>query len=217
MVTMMNVRKIIKDIGKDRPEIAYIGAASRKDNRLIYAVISALIKAGCKCRIQRVALAPRNTDLKKAQAALKNCDAVLISGGDVDAGMQVLREKNMVGFFQDLAKQGKLIIGMSAGSIMMSREWVRWRNPQDDSTAELFPCLGLVPFICDTHAEGDNWAELKMALQLEKPGVTGYGITSGAYLKAYPDGRLEAKVGNSARYTKVDGKVEQQPDLIPNK
>jgi hypothetical protein len=35
MVTMMNVRNIIKSIGKERPEIAYIGAASMKDNRMI--------------------------------------------------------------------------------------------------------------------------------------------------------------------------------------
>ena len=121
----------------------------------------------------------------------------------------------MVEFFQELARQGKLFIGASAGTILMSREWVRWRNPKNDASAELFPCLGLVPFLCDTHAEADDWAELKTALQLEKDDVTGYGINSGAYLKVYPDGRLEAEVGKVARFVRRNGKIERQSNLLP--
>jgi peptidase E len=215
LTTFSNVRKIIKNIGKVKPDIAFVGAASLKDNWLIYVIISTFIKAGCNCRIHRVVIAPRNADLKKARAMLQNADAVFISGGDVEVGMQVLKEKNMVGFLQDLARQGKLFIGASAGSIMMSKGWVRWRDPNDDSTVELFPCLGLVPIYCDTHAEKDDWVELKAALQLEGAGTPGYGITSGAYLKAYPDGRLEAEVGAVVRYTLLNGKIERQADLLP--
>jgi peptidase E len=215
LTTMSYVRKIINDIGKKKPVIAFVGAASLKDNWLIYVIISAFIKAGCKCRMQRVVIAPSNANLQKARETLNKADAVLISGGDVEAGMQVLREKKMVEFFQDLAKQGKPFIGISAGTIMMSREWVRWRDPKDDATVELFPCLGLVPIICDTHCEIDDWAELKTALQLEKTGVTGYGITSGACLKAYPDGRMEAEAGSVERYIRRDGIIERQPDLLP--
>ena len=215
LTTMVYVRKIIQGIGKKRPEIAYVGAASLKDNWLIYVMISSFIKAGCNCRIQRVVTAPRNANLQKAREILNKADAVLISGGDVEAGMQVLQEKNMVEFFQDLAKQGKPFIGISAGTIMMSKEWVRWGNPEDDSTVELFPCLGLVPIICDTHCEIDDWTELKTALQLERTVVTGYGITSGACLKVYPDGRLEAEAGSVERYIRRDGKIERQPDLLP--
>jgi peptidase E len=181
--TFANFRKVIQSIGKEKPVIAYVGVASLKDNWLIYFILSSYIKIGCNCRINRVVIAPRNANLQKAKEILKNADAVFISGGDVEAGMQVLKQKNMVEFFQELARQGKLFIGASAGTILMSREWVHWRNPRDDASAELFPCLGLVPIICDTHAELDDWVELKIALQLEKSDVSGYGITSGAYLK----------------------------------
>ena len=215
MITMANVRNIIKGIGKTEPLIAYVGVASMKDNRLIYLVISAIIKAGCKCRIQRVVLAPRNANIEKAKRILRNADAIFMGGGDMEVGMQILKEKNMVGFLHELAQQGKQFIGISAGSIMMSREWVRWKNSKDDSTAELFSCLGLVPFICDTHAEIDDWAELKTSLQLGKTGITGYGITSGAYLKVLPSGRIEAEVGNIVRYKWLNGKIEREPDLFP--
>jgi peptidase E len=214
MTTISNIQKIIKDIGQQKPVIAYVGTASLKDNWLIFAILSAFIKMGCKCRISRVVIAPRNANLEKAKQILSKADAVLVSGGYVDVGMQVLQEKKMVGFIHDLAKAGKLFIGISAGSIMISKEWVRWRNPQDDDSAELFHCLGLVPIICDTHAEKDDWIELKTALQLEKTGITGYGITSGAYLKAYPDGRLEAKAGNVARFARRNAKIERMDDLL---
>ena len=83
----------------------------------------------CNCRIIRVVIAPRKANLQKAQEILKNADAVFISGGDVEAGMQVLKQKKMVEFFQDLASLGKLFIGGSAGSILIAKEWVRWEKP----------------------------------------------------------------------------------------
>jgi len=213
--TLAGIGKIIKSIGKAKPDIAFVGAASSNDKWMVYALISALIKAGCKCRIQRVVLAPPKADLKKARRILQEADAIFISGGDVELGMQVLKEKNMVGLLGDLARQGKLFFGVSAGSIMLSKAWVRWKDPDDDSTAELFPCLGLVPIICDTHAEEDDWVELKTALQLAEAGTLGYGIPSGACLKAYPDGRLEAEGGPVVRYAFLKGKIKRQADLLP--
>ena len=211
--SMNNLRNIINSTGKPKPVVAFVGAASMKDNWLVYVLISTFIKAGCNCRIKRVLIAPRNADLDKARETLRNADVIFISGGDVEIGMRVLQEKNMVAFFQDLAKQGKLFLGMSAGSIMIGKEWVRWQDPDDDATAELFPCLGLVPLICDTHAEGDDWVELKTALKLAGEGTIGYGITSGAILKAYPDGRLEAEAGPVMRYKSVNGLIERLADL----
>ncbi len=206
--------KVFQSFG-EKPVIAVVGVASLKDNRLIHTLMATLIKSNCKSKVCRVAIAHPEADIDKAKEMLQKADAVFMSGGDAEIGMQILKEKNMAGFLQELAKQGKPFLGASAGTIMMCREWVRWRDPEDDATAELFPCLGLAPVICDTHAEGDDWVELKAALQLEKEGTAGYGIPSGAYLKVYPDGRLEAFVEPAARFVKIDGKVERQPDLLP--
>lgn len=212
--TFAAVRAIIDGLGKAKPVVAYVGVASLEDNWMIYAVSSGLIKAGCRCRLARVVLAPPRADLDKARRTLEKADAVFMSGGDVEAGMRILREKNMVEFFQDLARRGKPFIGISAGSIMLAKEWVRWSDPENDSTAELFPCLGIAPLLCDTHAEDDDWAELKTALGLKGSG-TGYGIVSGSYLKVYPDGRAEAGSGPVARYTIRNKKLDRLPDLEP--
>jgi peptidase E len=208
------MQTIIKDIGKAKPVIAYVGVATG-DNWPFYKMISGLIKRAGPCQIERVLIAQKKADLEKAKLALQSADAVFMSGGDMEVGMSILDEKNLVGFFQELYKQDKLFIGVSAGSIMLANEWVTWGDPDDDSTAELFPCLGIAPVICDTHAEEDDWEELKYALLLKNDSAIGYGIPSGACLKIYPDGTPEALGGVITRYGTQKGKVKRQANLAP--
>lgn len=205
---------IFKDINKISPIIAYIGVAS-DDNLLFYKSISSMIKNAGNCNITRILLCPKKADIQKAQDMLNSADAIFMSGGDVEKGMQVLEEKNMINFLTDIYNNGTLFFGASAGSIMLAKEWVRWKNPEDDSTAELFPCLGFAPILCDTHAESDNWAELRVALKLKVENTMGYGITSGSCLKSLPYGEQEAIGGSISRYQKYNGKVVKKPDLSP--
>jgi peptidase E len=216
LTTFKLIGDVIRSSGKARPEVALIGVASLRDNPLVGWIMTMLIKTGCKCRVKRVKLARPDADIEKAKEVLKKADVIFFGGGDAEEGMRILKEKKMDGFFHDLAIQGKVLIGASAGTIMLSREWVCWKNPDDDKTAELFQCTGLTDVICDTHAEGDNWVELQAALQLKENGATGYGIPSGAYLEVHPEGRLEAKGGAVARYTNINGKIERQADLTSN-
>jgi len=210
------IRTILRDTGKIQPTIAYVGVASG-DNWPFYLMMSAMIKEAGGCQIRRVLIASKKADLNKAQALLESADAIFVSGGDVEAGMQILEEKNMAGFLTDLFKQGKILFGVSAGSIMLAREWVRWRDPEDDSTAELFPCLGMTPIICDTHAEADDWEELKAALKLKEEATRGYGIPSGSCLKVYPDGRMEALDGAITQFLKRGNSIVKQPALLPRR
>jgi hypothetical protein len=208
--------KVINGLGKKKPLAAVVGTASLKDNRLIFLLLAALIKSKCRCRVRRAAIAHPKADIAKAKELLQKADIIFMSGGDAEEGMRILKEKKMDGFIKGLVKEGKPILGMSAGTIMMSNEWVCWQDPDDDATAGLYSCLGLANVICDTHAEGDDWVELKAALQLKPDGAVGYGIPSGTFLKAYPDGRLEAPAGAVARYRKINDKVERMLDLLPS-
>ena len=208
------LQEVFREIGKVSPSIAYVGVAS-DDNRIFYQFIADMIKNSGACKVNRVLICSPKADLSKAKGTLESADAIFISGGDVEMGIQVLEEKDMAGFLQGLYKQGKLFFGASAGSITLAREWVRWKDPNDDSTAELFPCLGLAPIICDTHAEDDDWAELKMALKLSEDNVQGYGIPAKACLKVYPDGRIEALGDAITRYIQHNGQVERQSNLLP--
>jgi peptidase E len=206
------IQAVFKETGKSSPVISYVGAAS-EDNWGFYLMISNWIKKAADCKLKRVLIAPKKADLDKARTILQSSDAIFMSGGDVEAGMQALEEKGLSGFFKDLYEQGKLFFGASAGSIMLAREWVRWRDPEDDSSAEIFPCLNVAPVICDTHAEGDGWEELKAALNLKENNSRGYGIPSGACLKVYPDGKMEAIGGPVCQYARLENQVVKLEDI----
>jgi hypothetical protein len=92
---------------------------------------------------------------------------------------------------------------------------VRWPDPDDDSSAELFPCLGCAPIICDTHDEQAGWEELQAALMLEKVGFKGYGLSSGSGVKVTPDGKVTAIGGTVYQYIRRKGGVERIDDILP--
>ena len=200
--------------GVAAPSVGYVGTANDDDTRFLSFMAKEMREAGAG-RVNHALITPKNADLKKAKDILASADIVFIGGGDVERGTEVLREKGMVDFLLQLYKQGKPFFGVSAGSIMLAKEWVRWRDPDDDATAEVFPCLGLAPVICDTHAEEDDWQELKALLALEPDNVKGYGIPSGAAIKVSPDGKVEAAGGPVAHYIRRGKRVERLPDILP--
>jgi len=205
---------IFKDIGKTRPSIAYVGVAS-DDNWGFYLMMARMIKSAADCTVERVVLVSKKADIAKARSVLESSDAVFMSGGDVEAGIQILKDKNLTEYFVSLYDEGKLFFGASAGSIMMADKWVRWPDPNDDSSAELFPCLGIAHVLLDTHAEEDDWEELRAAVALERDNACGFGIASGSCLKVDPVGKIQALGGPVARYLRQNGKVIRQPDLLP--
>jgi peptidase E len=204
----------LRECGKPSPSVGYVGTASDDDTRFLSFMMKEMQGAGAG-RISHALITPHHANLKKAQDVLAVADIVFISGGDVERGMEVLREKGMVDFLFQLYRQGKPFFGVSAGSIMLAKEWIRWRDPDDDATAEIFPCLGMAPIICDTHAEEDDWQELKALLALEQDNVKGYGIPSGAAIKVFPDGKVEALAGAVSQYIRRGGRVERLPDILP--
>lgn len=210
------LRSILEETGQEKPVIAYVGVAS-DDNWGFFQLISGMIKQACNCQIKRVLIARKNANLDKAREVLGSSDAVFMSGGDMEVGMKLLIEKDLAEYLKDLYTQGKLFFGVSAGSIMLANEWIRWSDPEDETTSELFPCLGIAPLICDTHAEEDGWVELKAALKLKEDGAVGYGIPSKACLKISPDGALEALGDAIVRFGLHNGKIIRQKDILPLK
>jgi peptidase E len=206
--------RILASCDVPHPSIAYVGAASG-DSRPFFLMISGYLRA---CGAGHVTLAPlvgKRAKLEKARAILKSADMVFISGGDVEAGMEVLEERQILPFLRKLFEKGKPFFGSSAGSIMLGRQWVRWENPDDDATASLFSCMGLVPIVCDTHGEVERWEELRTLLRLTPKGTIGYGIPPRGGLRVYPDGTLEALGVPAQSYAHRGGAVVRSADLPP--
>lgn len=169
------------------PSIAYIGAASGDDPGFFKRLSAAFKKAGAG-QIQLAPIASASASAASFEHILLSADLIFLSGGDVKAGMHWLEKHGVVPLLRRLYKAGTPFFGLSAGSIMLAEHWVHWDDPDNDATAAPFHCLGLAPVICDTHAEDDDWLELKILLQWLPEDTVGYGIPSGGGLRVTPSG-----------------------------
>ena len=206
---------VFRIFGVENPEVAYIGAASG-DNLEFFNYMTAAFRSSGAGNVFMVPTITPDFDIDKTREILEQADIIFISGGDVEFGMSVLNSKELVGVLADLYRKGKKFFGISAGSIMLAQKWIRWTDPNDDQTAEIFPCCGLAPLICDTHGETDQWEELKALLMLETKGSIGYGITSGSAIQIDGHGEIQAYGGNIARFIRREDKIELLTDLLPS-
>ncbi len=143
--------------------VAYVGAASNDDASFFEMITGALKTRGVRFQLAKTA-SPR-ASVSAARALLEESDLVFVSGGDVDHGMKVLRSRGLDTALRQLAHAGKPMFGLSAGSIMLAREWVRFPD-DDEARAEIFPCLGIAPVHVDAHAEEEDWHELRTLVRL---------------------------------------------------
>jgi putative intracellular protease/amidase len=216
-----NFARAVSEVGKERPLVAYVGVATGDDPRFFDMITGGLNKK--KARIEPVKIAPPRSDLGAARALLDECDLVFMSGGDVDAGMKTLHRKKMDDVLRGLARAGKPMFGVSAGSLMLAQEWVRFRGA-GHGRPEIFPCLGVAPIHVDAHSEDDDWSELRILVGLlhrrgdARP--TGYGLTRGGGLRLAVDAhgakkRMAAIGSRIPRLVVKGGAVVHAPPLAP--
>ena len=183
------LQTVFGNCGVSSPSIAYIGAANNDDRGFFVWVSSTFAKSGSG----EVMLAPtaRRFDRRSFEKTCEAADAIFISGGDVEGGMSVVARRGIAPFLSELYRGGKLLFGLSAGSIMLARAWVRWKDDAD-TIGCLFPCLGIADILCDVHGEEDNWVELRALLKLSPDSGIGYGIRAGSAIRVDPESTVEA-------------------------
>jgi cyanophycinase-like exopeptidase len=207
------VQEVFRRAGVQRPRVAYVGAASG-DDAASRRFLTALLRRSGAAAVLPAPLSARAADAGKARAVMQGADLVFLSGGDVGEGMKALEERGVIPFLRALFRAGKPFMGISAGSIMLARKWVKWGDAGDEASAALFSCLGFARLLCDTHEEGEQWPELRAALGLSLPGTTGYGIVSGSAL-AVQDGSITALGGEVHVFRRRASGVAQLKSLPP--
>ena len=190
------LKEAVQRTGKDKPLVLYVGAASGDDPTFGTALGALMTGAGAH-RVLWPKLAGHRKQTNQMRQALADVDLVFVGGGDVEAGMDVLRNAGLLDDFHAAADRGAVFAAMSAGAIMLGKRWIRWPNADaGDDDAETYECLGVVPFALDTHGEGDAWQEARSyaavrARELGKK-ARAYGVPSGGALVIDHRGRIEA-------------------------
>jgi peptidase E len=179
----------IEEIGITRPLVAYMGVASEDNLGFQKMITTELAFTGARFKAAR--MASPEASVPAAKKLLQEADLVFFSGGDVDLGMRLLAERGVLKDLRDLCKAGKPMFGLSAGSVMLARDWVRFPD-DDDAKAEIFDGIGAAPFHVDAHSEEDDWAKLRtLLLLLHKRGdknPVGYGLTVKGGVSVVVDG-----------------------------
>jgi len=202
----------LRDLGKTKPTVAYIGAA-HGDSLMFFLFIKRLITAAGAGKVELVPLVKKKSDIEKAQSIIQSADCIFVSGGDVKEGMRVLTERSVIALIKKRYNEGALIIGVSAGSIMLAKQWIDWPDENNEASAELFPCMNIAPVLCDTHGEEDEWNELHSLVHLTEGDQIGYGIPSGGAMRISPDGVVEAISMPLFRIEQRGGKIARINDL----
>jgi dipeptidase E len=213
--TARHIRAAVAAVQKPRPLVAYVGAASG-DNAAFRQLIGAVF-IGTGARVEAVKLTSPRAKVSVARQVLEGADLVFISGGDVDQGMRVLHDRGVVELLRALGDGGRPMMGLSAGSIMLGRAWVRFVDDRDDQ-AELFDCLGVAPVHLDTHSEDDGWSELRTLVRLLGDEAVGYGVPSaGCLVVDREDGRpsLRARGAAVVRLAGRGGAVVEDGAIAP--
>ena len=182
---------------KEGPTALYVGAANGDDDSFGTS-LCALIAAAGAADVAWPKLSVRPRQKAAACTALERVDFVFIGGGDVEAGMDVLRSAQLVANIHAAAARGVVFAGMSAGAIMLGKRWIRWPHEDaGDDEAETYECLGLAPCSLDTHGEGDDWREARSfaAVRTRELGRKArvYAVPSGGALVVGSGGRMHAR------------------------
>ncbi len=195
--------KALAETGVENPKVAYIGTASG-DSRIFMQFIAQSLKKAGAGEVSMCPMVGRRANLTLSEQKLRDCDAVYVSGGEVEDGIVGIPD-GIKALLRELREQGKVFIGLSAGTIMLGKAWPHWDDEDKDfDKARLFDCLCFANTIFDTHAEDDGFVELKKAVELSDNGFVGYGIPSDCAVIIHPDGSFE-KIGKVLTCTNVDG------------
>jgi len=186
-------------IASDTPKAAYLGA-SNGDDPAFYSIFEAAME-GIGIRDCRMILSSLPAD---DQSFIDNSDIILLAGGEVERGWNVIKETGLKDLIIRKYYEGSVLIGVSAGAVQLGMFGL---SEVEGSANRLIDTFKLIPFIIGTHEEREEWISLKGAMNLLNDSVRGIGIPAGGGLVYHPDHSIEAIRYPACEFTMKDGEL----------
>jgi len=175
--------RLTRDLDRARPSAAYVGA-SNGDDPQFYSIFTAAMEGinVTDCRMIMSAYSAED------QLFLESADIVLLAGGDLKRGWDVIEG---VGIKEAILRRyysGAVLLGVSAGAVLLG---LFGFNEGDEVSTSLFDAFKLVPFAVDVHQEASDWQRLSSMIKVLDSNVAGLGIPSGGGVIYHPDQAIE--------------------------
>jgi cyanophycinase len=177
------------------PRAAYLGAANG-DRPEYYSIFEGAMEM-VGVRDRRMILSGYSA---QDRAYLRSADLIVLAGGDVGAGLRVLRATGMDDDLDERRREGAVLVGVSAGAVHLGA--MGWLG-DEPAEGELVGALGIVPYSVDAHDEANGWRRLRKLLGRSLPGSVAIGVPAGGGIVHHPDGTVEP-VGRSAVELRVE-------------
>jgi len=198
-------------IGSPAPRAAYVGAANG-DQPEYYSIFEGAMEM-IGVRDRRMILSDYSD---QDRAYLRSADIIVLAGGDVGAGLRVLRETRMDDDLDERHREGAVLVGVSAGAAHLGA--MAWLG-DEPADGELVGALGIVPFSVDAHDEAGGWRRLRQLVARSLPGSVGIGVPFGGGIIHHPDGTVEPVARTAVEFRLVDDRIVESilypPDSLP--
>ena len=176
------ISRLLEDLGPlknvEHVNAAYIGASNGDISDFFEIFLAAMAQLNVSsCRL--IPSKPTKADLEFLNAA----DLILLAGGEVRLGWEVMKENGVAEIIRSKRQEGVTLLGISAGAIQLGLFGM------DQETT--FDTFQFAPFIIDAHDEANDWERLSTIVTTHQ-GISGYGIPFGGGLVYHPDGTIEA-------------------------
>lgn len=169
----------VKMAGKEKPNFLFVGIASQFADSYYDAMKAIYKELGCECQYLKKKNIINNRDI--VENKIRNADIIYIGGGDTIKLMNELENYNLKDLFIEAAINNKVIVGISAGAIMLCNEGysdsLKIRGESDKY--DFIKGLGIVPIIFSPH----HSVEKNNELLLEIGNREVYGLENGVALK----------------------------------
>lgn len=117
---------------------------------------------------------------------LSTADLVLLAGGDVDGGFEIIKRNGMDSAVVSRYYDGAVLVGVSAGAMQLGMGWLKRDSPGTSVG------LKLVPSYVDVHGERNDWRHLRQLIEAQEEYAKGFGIPLGGGLIFHADMSIEA-------------------------
>lgn len=169
----------VKMTGLEKPNFLFVGIASQFADSYYDAMKSIYKELGCECQYLKKKNIKNNPDIVANK--IKNADIIYIGGGDTIKLMTELEEYNLKDLFIEAINSNKVVVGISAGAIMLCSEgysdalMIRGESDKYD----FIKGLGVLPIVFSPHHSDEKDNELAS----EIGDKTVYGLENGVALK----------------------------------
>lgn len=150
----------VKMTGKEKPNFLFVGLASSFSDSYFDTMKEKYKELGCECVYLKKKNIINNPDLAKSK--IKNADIIYFCGGDTIKLVSDITSYELVDSFREAINDNTVMVGMSAGAIMMCSEGysdsLKLRG--DSDKYEFIPGLGFIDIIFSPHHSEEKYNEM---------------------------------------------------------